>query len=174
MKMKFLWPHCFVFLISGCLSLTSLAATSLTAKQQKNTRCDIKLKENKTELCAQIDFIIAPNRKKSSDFKLTIFNPASPKDHLEKKQKFEVITWLWMEMPNQEGHGSDAIELTKKSNNSYMAQNVWFLMEGDWQLHVQLRHNGKVRAQGKKVYCVSGRRHTCSQSSEANQTNQSH
>ena len=129
-------------------------AKEITKKQP--AQCDISF--NKIELCAQINFITPPNRKKSSDFKLRIFDS---KLRDKAVQKYQVLTWLWMDMKGQEGHGSDAIKLTQK-NDHYLGTNVWFLMEGDWELHVQLRKEGKIISQGKKIYCVEGRKHKCS------------
>ena len=145
------------------LASNTFAAQDVGVSPKKTERCDILFKA--VGACAQINFIVPPNRKKSSDFNLKIFNINSQnaKENLISNvaKELKVITWLWMEMPGQEGHGSDTIKLTEQANYNYLGQNVWFLMEGDWQLHVQLRKNGKVIAQGHKTYCVAGRKHKC-------------
>lgn len=118
------------------------------------SRCDIQL--NKMKLCANVTFKISPNKKRSSDFKLEFYSPKDKKNILPK----EVHSYLWMKMDGSEGHGSDPINLTQ-SKSGYDATNVWFLMEGTWQLFVQIKKDNKVVDQGYKEFCIAGRKVKC-------------
>jgi hypothetical protein len=118
--------------------------------------CDIIFKE--LNLCAKVKYKVKPNRKKSSDFELSFMDLKSKKTVMPKQQ---LLTYLWMDMKKDEAHGSDALVVDKKKDH-YAVSNVWFLMEGYWQLHIQLREKGKIVAKGYKEYCIAGRKFPCS------------
>lgn len=128
---------------------------NLSFAYANDNNCSIYFK--KIGLCANIVFKIFPNKKKSSDFELSFYKKSNGEKVLPSAK---VLTYLWMEMPGLEGHGSDPISL-KKIDNKYLAENVWFLMEGHWQLHIQLRDKNSIIDQGNKVYCIEGRKIKC-------------
>lgn len=132
-----------------------LISMVLGAKAFAKHDCDIHLK--KVDICANILFKVAPNKKKSSDFEISFIDKKTLKNIMPKQN---VETYLWMNMKDSEGHGSDAIILEKK-DKKYVAKNVWFLMEGDWELHITLKENNNIIDSGHKPVCISGRRINC-------------
>lgn len=95
--------------------------------------CDMKL--NKLNLCVNVEYLNPPpGRKNSSDFKLT-FTDLKSKNKKLLDQKLDV--YLWMKMKNGHEHGSEKVKIAKKEDY-YLISNVWFLMLGQWELHVKV------------------------------------
>ncbi len=108
----------------------------------KNT-CDFKLKK----YCAKLEFLKKPSRSYSSDFKIYFTDLKSSKKAMPTQK---VFTYLWMKMKNGHEHGSDKVKITRKKDH-FLVENVWFVMIGNWQLHLLLKKDGKVIDKQMKI-----------------------
>ena len=124
-------------------------STQMTVHAKELT-CDIELK--KISRCASVEFIKTPNRKYSSDFKLKFFDKKNKKPQLLDNL---VDAYLWMKMKGGHEHGTDKVKI-KKLKDHYLVTNVWFVMLGNWQLHVKVvDKDEKVLDQGLMQVMVS-------------------
>jgi hypothetical protein len=114
----------------------------------KTEKCPYEL----GDLCAKTEYINTPTQSKSSDFKLFFYNKGSYKVPVMPTLKPHV--YLWMKMKNGHEHGSDAVKIEQKKDH-YLITNVWFLMKGEWELHIQLRdENGKIVHKAMRKVCI--------------------
>jgi hypothetical protein len=92
----------------------------------------------KEGLCASIVWGEAPNSAEENKFTLSFFNPqvgtAAAGPFVKPVQT--VFVFLWM--PKM-GHGSSPVTIDVASDGVYNLSRVYFIMQGDWQVRVQLR-----------------------------------
>ncbi len=115
------------------ISIILFASTQLFSASHEG--CNIQFKDS--TICAEVNFTSPIGRKDDATFKLTFYEG---KNKIILKTKPNV--YLWMIMKNGHEHGSE--KLTQKIEGSdYLFSNVWFMMLGQWQLHVKFKHKGK-------------------------------
>lgn len=56
-------------------------------------------------------------------------------------QNYSLGAYLWMKSM---GHGSSPITLTKLTNGIYQISEMYFLMAGEWELHLNLKRDNSV------------------------------
>lgn len=123
------------FLLSIFMSTPSLAK-----------HCDIEFV--KLGLCGKIQFEKKISRKSSSDFVLKL----TKKDEVFFPQE-KLNIFLHMKMKNGHDHGSTDV-LVMKRQEDYLIKDVWFLMDGVWQIHFELRQAGKIIDKAIHSVCV--------------------
>lgn len=136
------------------MSKLILFSLALILSISTSTACELEIKPG---VCVELSFKNKPSRKASSDFTIKFIDKKTKALVMPKE---EVFVYLWMKMPSGHEHGSDPVKLEKK-NNIYEASNVWFLMLGNWQVHVQLREGGVVKHKTVKVICVAREGESC-------------
>jgi hypothetical protein len=119
------------------------------AKDKEKVECDFFV----GQYCATVKFISGPNRSESSDFELRFYRDYTT----GRRQVFprqELFIYLWMKMANGHEHGSDKVKIINKKTY-FLVQNVWFLMKGPWQVHVQFRNSkGEILSSGMHKVCI--------------------
>lgn len=123
------------FFLSFFIAGTSFAKT-----------CDIEFK--KLEICGEIQFVKDVSRTSSSDFILKL----TKKDKLYWPEE-KLNIFLHMKMENGHEHGSSDVLVVKREKD-FLIQDVWFLMNGLWQIHFEMRQDEKVLDKSIFMVCV--------------------
>ncbi len=110
----------------------------LSSQVMANEKCNFDLTKT---LCGKVEFVSGISRKKDSSFKLYIYL----KDKMTKGifLKVNPDIKLWMVMKGGHGHGSEPVQLSKVKDY-YLVKNVWFLMQGQWDLKISYKHGQKM------------------------------
>lgn len=115
-------------MLIGALLFSSLA----TAQTLDTPTCDLSFTSH--GLCGQIQFLQKPVIGKDSPFQILFTdsnaNPVDPSP---------VFVDLWMNMGHH-GHGSAPVTTHKVQEGVYRSDNVYFVMEGTWQIRVTIGH----------------------------------
>jgi hypothetical protein len=99
----------------------------------KEKSCDIKIK--KLNLCMTAKFVDGISRKADSKFNLSFKNL---KTNTQVKLTKAPQPKLWMVMKNGHEHGSEVVTAKINTDGSYLIENVWFLMQGEWKVFVDV------------------------------------
>jgi len=121
----------------------------------KSSPCQYELK--KSNYCVDIHFLKTPSRSYSSDFELRFIDKKTKKVVMPKD---DLKSYLWMKMKSGKEHGSAPFKI-EKLKDKYVVTNVWLVMLGDWQLHVQLVKENKVVDKLMTTICVARGGKTC-------------
>lgn len=124
------------------LITVSFTAVSSTASK----KCELKFQQAQT--CVSIEFLKPPGRKGDAKFKLNFTDLSGKVKSLKAPPKVH----LWMIMKNGHEHGAEKLKIEKKGKY-YLLSNVWFLMLGQWQVHVSFSNNGKLE-KGHIPVCI--------------------
>lgn len=89
------------------------------------------------DLCASYSWRKAPTEQDFGSFALSFFK----KDGTAADPQMTLKIVIWM--PDM-GHGSSPVKITKKAVGSYVVDNVFFSMHGDWQIRFQLLNAAAV------------------------------
>ncbi len=83
-----------------------------------------------------LDFIQGVSVGSNSSFYLKFWDAYQEKkeDYLLLQDK--LCVFLWMKMPSGAEHGSSPVIL-KKERDSYLVDDVYFIMPGEWQVHIR-------------------------------------
>ena len=110
---------------------------AVAAKTTVKDSCEFPIGQN---ICAVIKFKNGVSRKNDSPFEIKFETKDKKLIKIEKRPEMK----LWMVMKSGHGHGSDELEIIPQKNGaSYFVKNVWFMMLGQWQLKINLFHEGK-------------------------------
>jgi YtkA-like len=138
----------------GCLQsplLSHANASAAVAPQQNNqagnTGCDLAF--SKTSLCASVTWVKQPTADDQGEFTVRFWDPAqgteagpyvTPAD--------DVAVKLWMP---EMGHGSSPTKVIAAIDTTGTAvpgvfdvQNIFFVMNGKWQVFIQLKKGSQV------------------------------
>jgi len=91
-------------------------------------------------LCTELNFNNEITRNKDAAFQLAFFSKKLPQKKVLLEQKPKI--YLWMVMKNGHAHGSESLQITLRKN-SYQVTNVWFLMLGKWDIHIEGSYQGE-------------------------------
>ena len=108
------------------LCLSFFVTQTIFSQETSELNCDIKISETR---CAAIEFLVKPNTKTSSDFKVRFFDSQT-------KKVLPPMTkdlYLWMKMDNGHEHGSKPVKIISQADH-LMVTNVFFVMVGKWQI----------------------------------------
>jgi hypothetical protein len=131
--------------VNYLIAVLLMTIGSASAKTTTNNSCQFLLNEN---LCAKVWFKNGISRKIDSTFEINFLDTNGKEVVLVKAPDIK----LWMVMKSGHGHGSEKLKI-KKENNSYLVENAWFLMVGEWQIKLELEYNG-LKVQKEIPVCV--------------------
>lgn len=104
--------------------------------------CELSLKS--AQLCLHLQWLKKPNSTEYSHFqiqfkKLNSTESLSPEELNQIFSELAVVLW----MPSM-GHGSTPVKLFHKSPGVIDVENVFFIMPGDWEIRIQLKHKMEI------------------------------
>lgn len=91
------------------------------------------------DMCADIIWNTSPKVSENSPFKLNFYTKNNPTILVNPPN--DIYVYLWM--PDM-GHGSSPITLTQTTTGEFMAQDVYFLMNGLWQIRIQFKNGNEI------------------------------
>ncbi len=108
-----------------------------------SVNCGLELaKEN---ICAAIKWEVEPNENTKGSFILSFTDSAgAPVAPVQ-----AVAIKLWMPAM---GHGSSPVTLSQINATSYRVSDVYFVMPGRWEIHVQLKNGSTLTDEAIQLY----------------------
>lgn len=79
------------------------------------------------------------DKKDAGSFTLEFFDPQDRSRFLDPQEDLVVFIW----MPDM-GHGSSPVKVDRLSQGVYRISNVYFLMGGRWDIHIQLKQGEQL------------------------------
>ena len=93
-------------------------------------------------LCVDINWEVKPTDDVPGSFTLKFYAAATPEIAADPQAQVSVVLW----MPSM-GHGSSPVKVTPVSAGVYRASNVFFVMPGDWEIHIKLKNDKNETAE---------------------------
>jgi hypothetical protein len=106
-------------------------------------------------LCMVPKFVDGVSRKSDSKFTL-LFKDLKTQNVVELDK--QPVPKLWMVMKNGHEHGSEVVTVKRTKKGIYLIENVWFLMQGEWNVFVDITLNKVIKKSAFKV-CVKRKKH---------------
>jgi hypothetical protein len=148
---------CVALLLIGCqasplFNHTSRPVGRPPAEDPNGSVSECPLSFTRTDLCAELAWISYPKGDNGGVLSLKFW----PKTQGTKNGPYiepsaEVSAFLWMP---EHGHGSSPIEI-EKAAGQYELREVYFIMPGRWDFHIQLKSGGKLIDESTMVYVAN-------------------
>lgn len=100
--------------------------------------CELFL--NQKRLCVSFNWLTQPDTQNFGSFEFKFFAQETP-DTSVSPTGGVVSVLLWM--PSM-GHGSSPVTLEKIKDGEYKATQVFFIMPGSWEIHIQIKNDKTV------------------------------
>lgn len=94
---------------------------------------------SQSQLCADMTWLKTPTEQEQGSFDLKFYSKESPEQLIS--PNFDIFVLLWM--PGM-GHGSSPVNVNKVSEGHYKVSNVFFVMKGEWEIHIQIKDGDKL------------------------------
>lgn len=94
---------------------------------------------SQSQLCADMAWLKTPTEQEQGSFDLKFYSKESLDQLIS--PNFDVFVLLWM--PGM-GHGSSPVTVSKLSEGHYRVSNVFFVMKGEWEIHIQIKDGDKL------------------------------
>ncbi|MFZ3230359.1 MAG: FixH family protein [Pseudobdellovibrio sp.] len=132
----------FCFLITGCakpnyqdLPITKEIGAHSDNQQFKTT----KLYFPNQKIDVDLTWSELPAEGKANEFTLKFYLSENADLPIALSQSVAVSLW----MPSM-GHGSSPVKIEKIADGLYKVTRIYFIMPGDWEIHLQLKENTNV------------------------------
>jgi hypothetical protein len=111
----------------------------------------------KAALCASLEWIVKPSHDEKAEFRLRFWHERDGTEHGPYVDPpHAVAAKLWMPAM---GHGSSPVRVGQEKDASlvpipgvYLATDVFFMMDGEWEIWVQLKREREIVEQAKVDY----------------------
>ncbi|MGZ3690494.1 MAG: FixH family protein [Pseudobdellovibrio sp.] len=139
--MKFLFWCLSALLISCAKPNYPVSSSPENGKQQvvpthndpaNPAQCSLFFKTS--HLCLSYKWAANPKANEMSSMTFQFYVQEKPAVFVTPSQSVNVQLW----MPSM-GHGSSPVKVSKNTDNSYKAENVFFVMPGTWEIRFQLK-----------------------------------
>lgn len=125
-----------IFSLSCAKANYQEASSDLTQLNAQNQKCASQL--SAAGLCVDLVWEQLPTMQDRGVFRLNFYKADSPLVMVEPALTPHVLLW----MPSM-GHGSMPVKVEKVSEGMYRVTDVFFVMAGEWEIHVQQK-DGKT------------------------------
>lgn len=109
-----------------------------TDQSNSSTTCPLYFAQKK--LCAELIWEKQPTDSETGSFTLQFQDTAHQPTSLE--AGLSLAVYLWMPSMN---HGSSPMQIQQIGLGQYRVNRVYFIMPGEWDLHIQLKINEQVQ-----------------------------
>lgn len=131
-----------VWAVVGCAKPTYVSTHDNGTLGEQNISTDCGLEFKNSKLCLTWKWETKPTATTAGSFWFRIYK-------LDEKDGFPILitpentpfVQLWM--PSM-GHGSAPVTIRELSAGTYQAQNVFFIMAGEWEIHFQLKNGPDI------------------------------
>jgi len=137
------WPFILPLLLVACAEPKYQQTGSDPSEQSegKPTAYPCHLKMKKIDLCIHWQWQIYPTTSEVGDFLFRTYRLAEQDAFPIAVEDFHLEIELWMPSMN---HGSSPVRVRHTDRGLFLAEEVFFVMPGDWQIKFQYKENGKL------------------------------